>query len=124
MVRLQSLQNQLKTHLLSFVPNASIESIRFRSIAFAAPTTQQEDPAVAAAAEEEENRREQREKERAKAWREENEEEGGDARGSKRRRTAERDDEDNPERDGKVFFKPGEKRKVAFLKGEVSRSRL
>jgi hypothetical protein len=67
----------------------------------------------------------QREKERAKAWREENEEEGGDARGGKRRRTAERDDEDNPARDGKVFFKPGEKRKVAFMKGEVSwRSRV
>jgi hypothetical protein len=30
------------------------------------------------------------------------------------------DEDENPERDGKVWFKPGEKRKVAFLKGEVS----
>jgi len=64
-----------------------------------------------------------RDKERVKSWKDENEDEDGEGRGMKRRRVG-RDDEDdeNPERDGKVWFKPGEKRKVAFLKGEVSAS--
>jgi nucleolar protein 12 len=112
-----SLQAQLKSHLLGFVPGAGIESVRFRSIAFSAPTAQKE---VTEGAEggSEESARVQREKERAGRWREEEDEDEG----RKRRRLDREREEEGEDKVTKVFFRPGEKRKVAFLKGEVSRS--
>src|SRR5258706_2124404 len=40
---LQPLKKQLQRHILSFVPTAKVESIRFRSIPFQVPTTKLSD---------------------------------------------------------------------------------
>lgn len=119
---MQPLQRKLFAHVRTFVPSASIESIRFRSIAFAAPTSHIAEGADAEADAEEATRRAQREKERAAQWRAEQEAEdaAGLGRGVKRGGQVERQvDEETLKSQGRVFFQPGEKRKVAFIKREV-----
>jgi len=59
----KSALKKLHAHLLSFAPSASIESVRFRSIAFAQPTSALPIDEESATAEKEEARREKREKE-------------------------------------------------------------
>lgn len=105
---MQPFLHQLHAHLLASIPNAKIESTRFRSVAFSKPT--EELPAQDA--KEEENRAKARQKERAKSWREEImiSKEGGAGKGGE----AEMDK-------GKSYLTPGEKRKVAFIKKDVSR---
>ncbi|KAK4684135.1 nucleolar protein 12, partial [Tremellales sp. Uapishka_1] len=99
----QSALNQLKTHILSFVPSAKIEAIRFRSVAFAQPTAEMpsEDP------EKDEARRVKREKERAAAWRA-NQEDGDDKDKKK--------DKDEVVDQPKSYMDAKGKRKVAFIK--------
>ncbi|TYJ51791.1 hypothetical protein B9479_007623 [Cryptococcus floricola] len=86
--------NQLKAHIKSFVPTAKIESVRFRSVAFATPTDSvpTEDPEKDAIS------RAKREKLRTAAW----------------RKKDDKDDEAVDEH--KVFIDAKGKRKVAFIK--------
>lgn len=120
---MQPLQRKLYAHIRTFVPEASIESIRFRSIAFATPTSHIAEDAEEADSEEA-NRREKREKERAAAWREEQEQEDaaglGRAAAKRGGQVPRQEDEETLKSQGRVFFQPGEKRKVAFIKREVS----
>ncbi|WVW80152.1 hypothetical protein I302_102128 [Kwoniella bestiolae CBS 10118] len=100
----KSALHQLRQHILSFVPTAKIESVRFRSVPFAAPTASlpTDDP------EKDATQRAKREKERAAAWRAQNE--GFDLPVRKGR-----GDDEEPEQ-GKVFLDSKGKRKVAFIK--------
>lgn len=95
--------NQLKAHLLTFAPGAKIESIRFRSVAFAAPTAALPDDEEGG-----EGKRQKREMERARKWKEEQEvlKEGG--------KEAEEVDA------SKSYLDTKGKRKVAFIKKDVS----
>lgn len=95
--------HQLKAHILTFAPRAKIESVRFRSVAFAAPTAALPDDE-----EGQEGKRQKREMERARRWKEEQEvlKEGG--------KEAEEVDPTKSYLDNKG------KRKVAFIKKEVS----
>lgn len=90
---------QLRAHIMSFVPSAKIESLRFRSVAFATPTAAlpTEDP------EKDANQRAKREKERAAAWKAKQNTDGEDAELDK----------------AKVFIDAKGKRKVAFIKKDV-----
>ncbi|WVQ64918.1 uncharacterized protein L199_003088 [Kwoniella botswanensis] len=100
----KSALHQLKQHLLSFVPSAKIESVRFRSVPFAAPTASlpTDDP------EKDATQRAKREKERTAAWRAQHE-------GSDLPIRRSRGDDEEPEQ-GKVFLDSKGKRKVAFIK--------
>lgn len=102
----QTSQSQLRAHLLSFAPTAKIDSIRFRSIPFATQT----DSVPDATDEDDKNKRNNREKLRAAAWRAEQDKlESGDKR-------------DQEEADkAKTFIDAKGKRKVAFIKKDVSR---
>lgn len=95
--------NQLKAHILTFAPGAKIESIRFRSVAFAAPTAALPDDEEGG-----EGKRAKREIERARKWKEEQEllKEGG--------KEAEEVDP------SKSYLDTKGKRKVAFIKKDVS----
>ncbi|OXG50468.1 nucleolar protein 12 [Cryptococcus neoformans c8] len=92
----KSILKQLRAHIMSFVPSAKIESLRFRSVAFATPTAAlpTEDP------EKDANQRAKREKERAAAWKAKQNTDGEDAELDK----------------AKVFIDAKGKRKVAFIK--------
>ncbi|KAH9841472.1 uncharacterized protein C8Q71DRAFT_701010, partial [Rhodofomes roseus] len=100
------LQKQLKRHFTTLVPTAKIESVRFRSVAFAAPTsklpTMDDDAGKAKAkgklpAKDEKDGR-QHDRDRAASWR------------------AKNDEEDDPE---KKFLMPNEKKRIAFIKHEL-----
>ncbi|CED84895.1 FOG: RRM domain [Phaffia rhodozyma] len=97
----KSYLHQLHQHILSRVPNAKIDSTRFRSAAFAAPTEE-----LPAKDEAEEITRARRQKERTKTWREKEaeEKEGG------------KKDEEKEADAGKVYQDPKEKKKIAFIK--------
>ncbi|KAL1406412.1 Nucleolar protein 12 [Vanrija albida] len=101
----KSILSQLKAHLLTFAPTAKIESVRFRSVAFAAPTAALpgEDD------EKEKTKRVQREKERAAAWREAQE-------GSTTGKAGNRRGDDEVTDKSKSFLDSKGKRKVAFIK--------
>jgi len=108
---LQSAQHQLRAHLLSFAPSAKIESIRFRSVAFSTPTSG--NPA-GDLDEKEANKRAKREKERAAQWR------ATQAEGSTTGGAGNRRGDDEVVDKSKSFIDSKGKRKVAFIKGEVS----
>lgn len=90
---------QLKRHITSFVPDAKIESVRFRSVAFQKPTAPLED----------DNRKtkpkdaRQHDRERAASWRARNGDDSEDETGP------------GPE---KVFLSTSEKKRVAYIKQE------
>ncbi|OCF43374.1 nucleolar protein 12 [Kwoniella heveanensis CBS 569] len=100
----KSILHQFRQHLLSFVPTAKIESVRFRSVAFASATSAlpTDDP------EKDANQRARREKERTAAWRAQQDSEG------KPRGKGKGGDEDGDTH--KVFIDAKGKRKVAFIK--------
>ncbi|WVR03809.1 hypothetical protein IAU60_000805 [Kwoniella sp. DSM 27419] len=102
----KSILHQFRQYLLAFAPSAKIESVRFRSVAFATPTAAlpTDDP------EKDANQRARREKDRAAAWRAQQE-----AGGQRKRSRKDRDDDDGPDR-SKVFIDAKGKRKVAFIK--------
>ncbi|KAI0696017.1 hypothetical protein BC835DRAFT_917013 [Cytidiella melzeri] len=93
------LQKQFKRHILSFVPNAKIESIRFRSVAFSKPTTQSD--AAASKGGRQHNR------DRAASWRNSNSKAGEDA------------DEEAAADKGKTFLTQQEKKRIFFIKQEL-----
>ncbi|KAF5315204.1 hypothetical protein D9619_007095 [Psilocybe cf. subviscida] len=103
------LQKQLKNHILSFVPTAKIESIRFRSIPFQVPTAKLPDAdgdgdAAATTKKPSGPRKEAREhvKERTSQWRSKQDEE----------------DEESLTKDEKRFLNPAQKKKIAFINQE------
>ncbi|KAF8967173.1 hypothetical protein BDZ97DRAFT_1656759, partial [Flammula alnicola] len=107
------LQKQLKRHILSFLPTAKIESIRFRSIPFQAPTVKpatsddeggNSKPKVVAQPGTKETRA--HEKERASAW---------------RSKLDEKDDE-SVNKDEKRYLNPAQKKKIAFINQEFHSS--
>ncbi|WVF65790.1 hypothetical protein IAT40_000524 [Kwoniella sp. CBS 6097] len=100
----KSILHQFRQHLLSFVPTAKIESVRFRSVAFASATSAlpTDDP------EKDANQRARREKERTAAWRAQQDSDG------KPRGKGKGGDEDGDTH--KVFIDAKGKRKVAFIK--------
>lgn len=104
----QPMQKQFKRHILSFVPTAKVESVRFRSVAFQNPTSKLptlDDPAddktkgKTKLIEKEKDGR-QRDRERAASWR---------AKGQ---------DEEEPG-SGKIFLTPKEKKRIAFINHEI-----
>ena len=84
---------KLKQHIIAYVPDAVIESVRLRSIAFKNPTAPLSDV--------QEKPSKLHSQTRAEKWREAKEEKDGD------------------QRDVKVYLTPNQKRKLAFIKGEV-----
>jgi nucleolar protein 12 len=99
------MQKQLKRHILSFVPSAKIESMRFRSLAFQKPTTklptsddESSKPGKSGRA---------HDRDRAANWRDTQD-------------TA--SDETALKKDEKKFLRPEEKKKIAFIKGELHSS--
>jgi nucleolar protein 12 len=106
----QSALNQLKAQILGFAPSAKIEAVRFRSVPFAQPTAElpSEDP------EKDEMRRAKREKERVAAWKAQQEEE--ENKGKKGKKGV---DDEVPSQE-KVYIDAKGKRKVAFIKKDVS----
>lgn len=102
------MQKQLKRHILQSVPSASIESIRFRSVAFQKPTTKlptSDDettrPSTKSKSETEKGRAHDRD--RAAHWRE-----AQDAK-----------DDAAVRKDEKKFLTAAAKKKIAFIKGEL-----
>ncbi|KAI0632212.1 hypothetical protein C8Q77DRAFT_1210519 [Trametes polyzona] len=97
------MQKQFKRHLLSFVPSAKIESVRFRSVAFKKPTTElpSDDP---------KNDKKQKtgrahDRDRAASWR-------ADQAG----RDPDAEVEAEPK---KAYLTPKEKKRIAFIKQEI-----
>lgn len=101
----QALTKQLKRRILTFVPTAKIESIRFRSVAFQNPTTKidtDEDEGPSA--------KQQRQQKRAAEWRAEQQPSGS--------RTAQ--EEEAEEKKGeKTYMTPAQKRRLAAIKGDL-----
>ncbi|KZO90097.1 hypothetical protein CALVIDRAFT_507275 [Calocera viscosa TUFC12733] len=93
-VKTKSLRKQLTHHLTSFVPNSEVESIRFRSVAFKNPTSQlpEEDDKKG-----QPSAKDLKSKERAQKWRKQAADPSA----------------------GIVFLSEAEKKKVAFIKGEI-----
>lgn len=111
-VKNKSLQKQLSRQLAALAgPKSKVESIRFRSVAFAAPTAPEDDD------DGEKEKKLSRERERAAAWKREHaaedDKKGG---GSSLRRSMAMDSEAEPL---KTFFRPGERRRVAFIKKDL-----
>ncbi|KAF4617160.1 hypothetical protein D9613_005949 [Agrocybe pediades] len=103
------LNKQLQRHILSFLPTAKIESIRFRSIAFQTPTAKlptsdDEDGKPKPQSKAKEPRKELRphEKERASIWRSKLDEK----------------DEETIKKDEKRFLNPAQKKRIAFINQE------
>lgn len=110
----QSMQSQLRAHLLTFAPSAKIESIRFRSVAFGTPTSALPGDGDKEKEEKEATKRAEREKERAEKWRATQTAEGSTTGGKGNKRG---DDEVLDK--SKSFLDTKGKRKVAFIKGDV-----
>ncbi|KAI0372262.1 hypothetical protein BV20DRAFT_964390 [Pilatotrama ljubarskyi] len=91
-------QKQFKRHLLSFVPSAKIESIRFRSVAFKKPTaelTHDDDGKP--------KKTRAHDRERAATWRADQNNDDPDAEADPR----------------KSYLTPKEKKRIAFIKHEI-----
>ncbi|KAJ8501954.1 hypothetical protein ONZ51_g267 [Trametes cubensis] len=91
------IQKQLKRHILSFVPSAKIESVRFRSVAFKKPTAElpkDEDGKTKS------KKPRAHDRDRAATWRADQGE----------------DEEAEPK---KTFLTPKEKKRIAFIKHEI-----
>jgi len=104
----QPLKKSLQRHILSFLPTAKIESIRFRSIPFQTPTAklpesgdEGENPTSKTATRPKKGPR-THEKERASAWRSKLDEE----------------DEESVQKDDKKYLNPAQKKKIAFINQE------
>ncbi|KAI0070447.1 hypothetical protein K474DRAFT_1608686 [Panus rudis PR-1116 ss-1] len=102
-VKSRPLTKQLKRHILTAVPSAKIESIRFRSVAFSKPTAAlptDEDKSKSKGTPSKDGKKHGRE--RAAKWREENDDDEGEVAANA----------------GRTFLSPSEKKKVAFIKHE------
>ncbi|PPR02851.1 hypothetical protein CVT24_002329 [Panaeolus cyanescens] len=99
------LSKQLQRHIISFVPSAKVESIRFRSIPFQAPTAKlptsdDEDSGKPSKKPSKEPRA--HDKERTSAW----------------RSKVDQQDEESVKKDEKRYLTPGQKKKVAYINQE------
>ncbi|KAH9942888.1 hypothetical protein B0H21DRAFT_695772 [Amylocystis lapponica] len=106
-VKSRPLQKQLKRHILSFIPTAKIESVRFRSVAFQNPTSQLPtlgDPAEA------KGKSKPAVKPPAKDGREHDRERAASWRATKG------DEDEDP---AKSYLDPKEKKRIAFIKQEL-----
>lgn len=105
---MQPLQKQLKHHIVASMPTAKIESIRFRSIPFQAPTTKLEDESEDPNKKAEPSKKEPRvhEKERASVW----------------RSKLDGQDDENMSKDEKRYLNPSQKKKIAFINQEFHSS--
>ncbi|KZT51889.1 hypothetical protein CALCODRAFT_111384 [Calocera cornea HHB12733] len=93
-VKTKSLRKQLTHHLTAFVPHSEVESIRFRSVAFKNPTSQlPEEPDRSGGP----SAKDIKSKQRAEKWRKQASDPSA----------------------GVVFLTEAEKKKVAFIKGEI-----
>ncbi|KLO09865.1 hypothetical protein SCHPADRAFT_978959, partial [Schizopora paradoxa] len=98
----RSLSKKLKRHITEHVPRSSIESIRFRSVPFQNPTSKLDsDDKKPPPKKEEVSERDQREQKRTADWRE------------KQKKGA----DDEVKEDEKKYMTPGQKRRLAFIKG-------
>lgn len=98
----------MKRHILSHVPSAAIESVRYRSVAFNNPTTPLPDDD--ADADGKLSTKQQRQQQRAADWRGNKNGKDGD----------EEDKEDAENRKGeKTYLMPAQKRRLAAIKGDV-----
>ncbi|KAI0647963.1 hypothetical protein C8Q79DRAFT_906572 [Trametes meyenii] len=93
-------QKQLKRHILSFVPSAKIESVRFRSVAFKKPTAE-----LPTDDDGKPKKTRAHDRDRTAAWRAD---QGGDADGEAESK--------------KSFLTPKEKKRIAFIKQEIHES--
>ncbi|KAF9449099.1 hypothetical protein P691DRAFT_759309 [Macrolepiota fuliginosa MF-IS2] len=101
------LQKQLQRHILSFIPTAKIESIRFRSIPFSAPTTNlptptDDSPSKPTPTTHKNPSQRTHDRTRANAW----------------RSTNEGDDDATVKKDEKQHLNPNQKKKIAFINQE------
>ncbi|KAI6128796.1 hypothetical protein EDD17DRAFT_1852840 [Pisolithus thermaeus] len=92
------LQKRLRQHILTLVPTAKIESIRFRSIPFQIPTT---NLSLNQDASDDKKKARQHERDRATSWREAH------------------PDDDTSKIDAKKFLTPSQKKKIAFINHHV-----
>jgi nucleolar protein 12 len=97
---LQPLLKQFKKHILSFVPSARIESVRFRSIAFQKPTTKLPNDAddTGKTPPKQQKQPRQHDVDRVSSWRESNDAEASIIAAEKK------------------YLTPQEKKRVAFIK--------
>lgn len=101
---------QLKRHVLSFVPTAKVESVRFRSVAFQNPTSLlPSSKPVDPKGKEKEGR--QHDRERASSWREQ--------QGQKSKGHGDEDDPASGFQNNKMYLTSAEKKRVAFIKHEL-----
>ncbi|KAF9046556.1 hypothetical protein BJ165DRAFT_1472681 [Panaeolus papilionaceus] len=99
------LSKQLQRHVLSFVPSAKVESIRFRSIPFQAPTAKlpdDEDSNKPSKSKPPTKEPRAHDKERTSAW----------------RSKVDQQDEQSVKKDEKRFLTPSQKKRVAFINQE------
>ncbi|EKM51795.1 uncharacterized protein PHACADRAFT_262138 [Phanerochaete carnosa HHB-10118-sp] len=94
------MQKQFSRYILSFVPDAKIESIRFRSVAFQKPTT--ELPADNPSSKSMSKEGRQHDRDRAASW-----------------RASKGKDDDEEAAPAKTFLTPKEKKRIAFIKQEI-----
>ncbi|EJD08288.1 uncharacterized protein FOMMEDRAFT_144269 [Fomitiporia mediterranea MF3/22] len=105
-VKSKPLTKQLKRHILSYIPSAEIESIRYRSIAFSNPTATLEEET-----DEKVSRKQKRQQKRTADWRAQKE----DANHVSKQ---EKEEEENKKGE-KSYMTPAEKRRLAAIKGEL-----
>ncbi|OCB88138.1 hypothetical protein A7U60_g4766 [Sanghuangporus baumii] len=104
-VKSKPLNKQLKRHILSFVPSAKIESVRFRSVAFREPTSAIEE------GDGKSKSRQKREQNRTADWRTRKDQD----RSSK----LDKEDVEEVKKGEKTYLSPAEKRRLAAIKGEI-----
>lgn len=105
-VKNKALQKQLSRLIAALAPTSKVESMRFRSVAFAAPTAPEDD--------EDKEKKLSRERERAAAWKREHAAEAASASSRSKPKIA-----DSEVEQSKTFFRPGERRRVAFIKKDL-----
>ncbi|KAI0769984.1 hypothetical protein C8Q74DRAFT_1272578 [Fomes fomentarius] len=93
-------QKQFKRHLLSFVPSAKIESVRFRSVAFKSPTSELPTGDDGKSKPNPNHKSREHDRDRAASWRNEDKDEAAAA-------------------PAKRFLTPKEKKRVAFIKHDI-----
>ncbi|KAL5476562.1 NOP12_2 [Sanghuangporus weigelae] len=105
-VKSKPLNIQLKRHMLSFVPSAKIESIRFRSVAFLEPTSVEEEGDGKS-----KSSRQKREQNRTADWRARQDQD----------RSSKLDKEviEEVKKGEKTYLSPDEKRRLAAIRGEI-----
>jgi nucleolar protein 12 len=126
-MHLQPLQKQLKHHFLSLIEGSKIESIRFRSVAFASATTAlptEVTKTLSSQGSDALSTKQQRQQDRAAQWREST----STNMTVTRKRIREDDDETSEREDshGKTkkasYLTPTKRKRVAFIKGEFHKA--